>query len=116
MDYTSAVQHCFTDFNQVKQAIFCPMPTWEGFRLVTDCLKAQGVSLYTVEFWHHDGDDWRAELKRAHDFLLRPIRRRTWNCTAIFPYRRRRAYPFPLATVWATPITGRDSKPQQKAY
>ena len=52
--------------------VFRDMHFGEGsvnFRLVTDCLKAQGVSLYTAEFWYHDGDDWRAELKRAHDFL-----------------------------------------------
>lgn len=30
---------------------------------------AQGVRLYTAEFWYREGTDWRRELRRARAFL-----------------------------------------------
>ena len=39
------------------------------FAKATEELKHQGVHMYTAEFWHLDKDDWRTELRRAHDFL-----------------------------------------------
>ena len=39
------------------------------FKLVTDELKAQGVRLYTAEFWYDGGSGWREELTRVNNFL-----------------------------------------------
>ena len=40
-----------------------------NFKLVTDELKAQGVRMYTAEFWYDGGSDWHDELSRTNKFL-----------------------------------------------
>ena len=39
------------------------------FAAATAALKAQGVHMYTAEFWYLGDADWKEELLRAHDFL-----------------------------------------------
>lgn len=39
------------------------------FAAATAALKRQGVHMYTAEFWYLGNDDWRDELRRAHDYL-----------------------------------------------
>lgn len=57
---------------ETRPGVFRDLHFGEGhvdFTAVIGELKKQGVRMYTAEFWHHPQDDWKAELKRAHDFL-----------------------------------------------
>lgn len=39
------------------------------FKLVTDVLKAQGVTMFTAEFWYDGKKDWKETLKESNKFL-----------------------------------------------
>lgn len=72
-DLRAGEGHIFAaHLKETKPGVFRDLHFGEGhvdFCRVTEELKRQGVRLYTAEFWYHEGDDWRAELKKAHDFL-----------------------------------------------
>ena len=57
---------------ETAPGVFRNMKFGEGsvdFKLVTDVLKAQGVTMFTAEFWYDGKDDWRQSLAQANCFL-----------------------------------------------
>jgi len=57
---------------ETAPGVFRDMRFGEGcvdFAAVTNAFKSQGVRLFTAEFWHKEGNDYKKELKHAHDFL-----------------------------------------------
>lgn len=52
--------------------VFRDMKFGEGnvdFKLVTDVLKAQGVTMFTAEFWYDGKENWRQILAQTNRFL-----------------------------------------------
>ncbi len=72
-DLRAGEGHIFAaHLKETRPGVFRDLHFGEGhvdFGRVTAELKRQGVRLYTAEFWYHAGDDWRTELRKAHDFL-----------------------------------------------
>lgn len=59
---------------ETRPGVFRDLKFGEGavdFKLVTDVLKAQGVRMFTAEFWYDGKADWEQVLKESHDFLRR---------------------------------------------
>lgn len=81
---TNATEHVAKDIRSGKghiaaahlketvPGVFRDMHFGEGnvdFKLVTDLLKSQGVTMYTAEFWYDGKDNWKEILQQTHDFL-----------------------------------------------
>jgi len=52
--------------------VFRDMKFGEGrvdFKMVTDVLKSQGVTMYTAEFWYDGKENWEQVLRQSHDYL-----------------------------------------------
>lgn len=69
---TGAGWICAAHLKETKEGIFRNMMFGEGrvnFDAVIPVLREMGVRMFTAEFWYQGEEDYRVNLKRAHDFL-----------------------------------------------
>jgi L-ribulose-5-phosphate 3-epimerase len=59
---------------ETREGIFRDLKFGEGsvdFNTIVRVLKAQGVRLFTAEFWWNGKNGWENDLKNAHDYLTK---------------------------------------------